>query len=103
MLQTAASQHLLTGGTGWSWTYRYAKTLKNCAALRKNKTCVLVMVTQAVFVIGLETHGVQIYDVARGCLKKFFLKIVHFHNLGVSLGMCSVYICTGADRKAEKL
>lgn len=61
------------------------------------------MVTQAVFVIGLETHGVQIYDVARGCLKKFFLKIVHFHNLGVSLGMCSVYICTGADRKAEKL
>lgn len=53
-------------GRGHTGTLR----LKNCAALRKNKTCVLVMVTQAVFVIGLETHGVQIYDVARGCLKK---------------------------------
>ena len=33
----------------------------------------------------------------------FYLKIVHFHNLGVSLGVSRVYICTRADRKAEKL
>lgn len=33
----------------------------------------------------------------------FFLKIVHFHNLGVSLSTFCVYICTGADCKAEKL
>lgn len=60
------------------------------------------MVAQAVFVIGLETHGVRIYEIVCGCFF-FFLKIVHFHNLKVSLGMSSVYICTGADRKAEKL
>lgn len=26
MLQVAQNQHLLTGGTGWSWTYRYSKS-----------------------------------------------------------------------------
>lgn len=44
---------------------------------------------------------VQIYEVVCGFF--FSWKIVHFHNLGVSLGMSCVYICTGADRKAEKL
>lgn len=43
----------------------------------------------------------QIYEVVSGIF--FFSKIVHFHNLGVSLGMSCVYICTGADCKAEKL
>lgn len=48
---------------------------------------------------------VQIYEVALFFFFVFFfyLKIVHFHNLGVSLGASCVYICTRADRKAEKL
>lgn len=41
---------------------------------------------------------VEIYEVVFGCC---FL--MHFHNLEVSLGMFRVYICTKADRKAEKL
>lgn len=39
MLQTAASQHLLTGGTGWSWTYRYAKTEKLRRFKEKQDLC----------------------------------------------------------------
>lgn len=43
---------------------------------------------------------VEIYEVVFGCC---FFFLMHFHNLEVSLGMSRVYICTKADRKAEKL
>lgn len=89
MLHTAQIQHLLTGGTGWLRTYRYSHNL--CSHLKATQ-CVSVMLTRTAFLIGLGTRMLQIYEVVIYFF--FLLKIVHFHNLGVSLGMTCVYICT---------
>ena len=118
MIPLLFAEEDVCSGDGWSWRSEPLQTniclLEALAgrgrtgtvqqpllSLKKAALCVLVLVTRTAFVIGLGAHMVQIYEVAFGFF--FFLKIVHFHNLRVSLGMSRVYICTGADHKAEKL
>lgn len=39
MPQAASNQYQLTGGTGWSWTYRYSKSVNNQLCSRLKTVC----------------------------------------------------------------